>query len=248
MNRHKRLATLIATKKRKSSLQIDLDSGEIKIDQPTNDNNMSCKDIQHLNFTNFASCENANARRRSSKTVKIVQLAVTKEPSLKNTSNNIFKRVYKRKKSKILNPFFANKKDDVGIGKSDGIKRFRFQNMKSIRKEFFIDLVASSIKSISLKKSHFLNNDAVKRVLIDEIIKPIDGAIKKPVAKNKHRKAIINSDTFLSSIRNLISSYTVEIEPQHIDNSKRDINVHPLIILSRKSFFALNNTTAFRSS
>lgn len=246
MNRPKRLGTLTAAKKRKLSLKVDMNSDDSEF--PNKEKHFSCNDLKHLDFMNYLDNE-ANNQRRSSKNLKLVQLALTKKPTLKNSSNNIFKKVYNRKKSRILNPFFASKtEDNNSAGRVLDMKRFKFQNMKTIRKEFFIDLVASSIKSLNLKKSHFVNNDAVKRALIDEIIKPIDGAVKKPAAKHKHRQAIKNPDTFLSSIRNLISSYTVEKEPQQADDSKRDINVPFNYNIFRKSFFVSNSTMASQSS
>lgn len=232
MNRPKRLGTLVITKKRKLSLKIDLNLAEpqSQVDEHSKDKHLSCSDLKHLDFLNNVD-EEGNVRKKSSKAVKIVKFELTKQPSLKKSSN-IFRKVYSRKKSRILNPFFASKNDESGLTSksTNDVKRFKFQNMKTIRKEFFIDLVASSIKSLNLKKSHFMNNDAIKRVLIDEIIKPIDGAVKKPATKHRHRHAIKNTDSFLSSIRNLISNYTVDKEPQINDNSKRDINVCSLFI------------------
>lgn len=211
----------------------------------------SCRDLNHLSFleivdSNFKSKEEVTEKNLEPAVIKLVQSEVTPQRKECWARSISTKNMFLDEKSLIpckrrndirtlslslangkslLKPFASIVHRNTSSLEISPHKAANKDSYKASKKELFFDLVSNSIKSLSQKKTHFLNF-GVKKTLIEEMKKPSELLRRKSmsVGKLKAREALIATDNFMDSIKNLISNLSQQKEEaQNI--YKRDFNV-----------------------
>lgn len=208
--------------------------------------NLSCKDLNRLNFLEIASNVHSKVESNYEKDIKMkTEENHNNKESVCDRSNST-KNIFLHEKSLLTNKrrydirtvslSLSNNKSfikpfaSIGHRYSSSIeispsKIAKVDSCKASKKELFFDLVSNSIKNLSQRKTHFLNI-GVKKSLIEEIKKPSEILRRRSlsIGKLKARDALIASDNFMDSIKNLISNLSHQ-KDEATDIFKRDFNV-----------------------